>query len=38
MEKTADDKSKRLVEGLRSVFERGGEDGQRGESIILCLT
>ena len=31
-------KSKRLVEELRSALVRGGEDGPRGESIILYLT
>ena len=38
MEKSTDDKSKRLVEGLKSALGRGGEDGRRGESIILCST
>ena len=38
MEKLADDKSKRLIEGLRSALKSGGEDGRRGKSIILCLT
>ena len=38
MKKSADDKSKRLVEGQRSALGRGGEDGRSGESIIFCLT
>jgi len=32
MYKSANDKSKRLKEGLRSALEREGEDGRKGES------
>ena len=32
MYKLGDDKSKRLVEGQKSAWERGGEDGRKGES------
>ena len=32
MYKLGDDKSKRLVEGQKSAWKRGGEDGRKGES------
>jgi hypothetical protein len=35
MEKVADYKSKRLVEGRKSAFGRGGENIRRGESTIF---